>query len=237
MALNCSLTLADRAERRAEPAQSLSHSGHTHGSCRPYARPSSNSCFGYTPLRQTHLVAGQSVRPPAIPLLRNAELDTLALRQGDPRLLAADDEDVRLTGGKLVVDRVLNVDDVETTVMTLTVSDDTDATHVATTGGHSDHTSVEADEVGDFAWQEGGVSDGLWSGLGVRGWVVWCGLTGREIDLDGIIDLDRWIWEANAMSNTISIHLSNQSMVQRLKDATHSVRGIMGNSLTCEHHA
>lgn len=43
------------------------------------------------------------------------------------------------------------MDDVETSIVTLTVGDDTNTTHVATTGGHGDDTSVEADEVGDLA--------------------------------------------------------------------------------------
>lgn len=99
----------------------------------------------------TILVARQCVRPPAISLLGNAELDTLALGQRDPWPLAANDEDVALTGGELVVDGVLDVDNVEAPVVTLTVGDDTDTTHVTTTSGHGDHTGVEADEVDDLA--------------------------------------------------------------------------------------
>jgi hypothetical protein len=72
--------------------------------------------------------------------------------------------DVRLTSGELVVNSVLQVDNVEASVVALAVSDDTDTTHVATTGDHGDDTSVERDEVGDLA-----------SG---------------EVDLDRIVDLD-----------------------------------------------
>lgn len=43
------------------------------------------------------------------------------------------------------------MDDVETSVVALTVSDNTNTTHVTTTGDHADNTSVEADEVGDLA--------------------------------------------------------------------------------------
>lgn len=78
-------------------------------------------------------------------------LDTLALGEGDPGLLLADDEDVGLTGGEGVVNSVLNVDDVETTIVALTVSDDTNTTHVTTTSDHADNTGVELDEVGDLA--------------------------------------------------------------------------------------
>lgn len=93
----------------------------------------------------------KSVGAAAVALLGDGELDTLALGKGDPGLLLADDEDVALTGGELVVNGVLDVDDVEATIVTLTVGDDTNTTHVTTTSGHGDHTSVEADEVLDLA--------------------------------------------------------------------------------------
>ena len=99
----------------------------------------------------TPLVTGQCVRPPAIPLLCNAELYTLALRQRDPRLLTPDHEHVRLPCRELVIDGILDVDDVETTVVALTVSDDADTTHVATAGGHRNHAGVEGDELGNLA--------------------------------------------------------------------------------------
>lgn len=94
----------------------------------------------------------------------STHLDTLALGERDPGLLAANDEDVALTGSELVVNGILDVDDVETTVVALTVSDDTNTTHVTTTGGHGNNASVEADEVGDLA-----------SG---------------KVDLDSVVDLD-----------------------------------------------
>jgi hypothetical protein len=56
------------------------------------------------------------------------------------------------------------VDNVEATIVTLTVGDDTNTTHVATTSDHDDDTSVELDEVGDLA--------------------------GGKVDLDGVVDLD-----------------------------------------------
>ena len=97
-------------------------------------------------------MAGQIVGASTVSLLGDAELDTLALWQGDPRLLAANDEDVGLTSSELVVDGVLDVHDVEASVVALTVGDDTDTSHVATTGGHGDNTSVESDEVVDLAY-------------------------------------------------------------------------------------
>lgn len=87
----------------------------------------------------------------AVTLLSNAELYTLALGQGNPGLLLANDEDVALTGGEAVVNGVLDVDNVEATIVTLTMGDDTDTTHVATTRDHGDGASIELDEVGDLA--------------------------------------------------------------------------------------
>ena len=108
------------------------------------------------------------MRTSAISLLGDCELDTLALWQRDPWLLTSNHEDVALTGGELVVNGILDVDDVETSVVTLTVSDDTNTTHVTTTGDHSNDTSIEFDVVGDLA-----------SG---------------EVNLDGVVNLDGWVW-------------------------------------------
>jgi hypothetical protein len=91
-------------------------------------------------------------------------LDTLALREGHPGLILSNHKDVGFTSGEGVINRIFNVDDVETTIMALTVSDDTDPTHVATTSDHADDTGVETDKVGDLACS--------------------------QVDLDGVIDLD-----------------------------------------------
>ena len=105
-------------------------------------------------------------------------LDTLALGQRDPGLLLADDEDVGLAGSEGVVNSILDVQDVETTVVALTVSDDTNTTHVTTTDGHGDDTGVEADEVGDFA--------------------------GGNVDLNGVVDLDGGVGVADAVEPQVS---------------------------------
>lgn len=78
-----------------------------------------------------------------------------------------DIHDVGLTSGELVVNSVLQVDNVEASVVALTVSDDTNTTHVTTTGDHDKDTSIKLDEVGDLA-----------SG---------------KVDLDGVVDLDSWV--------------------------------------------
>jgi hypothetical protein len=99
-------------------------------------------------------------------------LDTLALGEGNPWLLLADDEHVGLTGGEGVVNGILDVQDVETTVVALTVGDDTDTTHVTTTDGHGDDTGVETDEVNDLA--------------------------GGNVNLDGVVNLDGGVGVADA---------------------------------------
>ncbi|KAI7224020.1 hypothetical protein KC333_g206 [Hortaea werneckii] len=102
-------------------------------SLRPLNRTpcSQGSCMGSSLSESTCLLASESVGPSAVSLLSNAELDTLALGQGDPGLLLADDEDVGLAGGELVVNGVLDVDDVETTVVTLTEDVRTSNTEVS----------------------------------------------------------------------------------------------------------
>lgn len=121
--------------------------------------------------RSTTLVS-KSSSASAVTLLSDGELDTLALGQGNPRLLRADDEDVALAGSEGVVNSILDVDDVETTIVTLTVSDDTNTTHVATTSDHGNGTGIEPDEVKDLA--------------------------SLNVDLDGVVDLDSGVGVADA---------------------------------------
>ncbi len=56
------------------------------------------------------------------------------------------------------------MNNVETTVVTLTMRDDSNTTHITSTSSHGDHRGIEADEVSDFAV--------------------------RQVDLDRIVDLD-----------------------------------------------
>lgn len=96
-------------------------------------------------------MATQNVSASAVTLLSNGKLDTLALGQGDPGLLGANDEHVGLPGSEGVVNGVLDVDDVETTIVALTVGDDTDTTHVTTTSDHGDVADLELDKVLNLA--------------------------------------------------------------------------------------
>ena len=115
-------------------------------------------------LFRKNLLASKGVSAAAVALLGDGELDTLALGEGDPGLLLSDDDNVGLTSGELVVNGILQVDNVEATIVTLTVGDDTNTAHVTTTGDHDDDTSVELDEVLDLA--------------------------GSKVNLDGVVDLD-----------------------------------------------
>lgn len=72
------------------------------------------------------------------------------------------------------------MDDVETSIVTLTVGDDTNTTHVTTTGSHGNDTSVKLDEVGDLA-----------SG---------------QVNLDSVVDLDGWVGVTDARKITLSNH-------------------------------
>lgn len=129
----------------------------------------------------------------AVALLGDGQLDTLALGQGDPGLLGTDDEDVGLAGGEGVVNGVLDVDDVETTIVALTVGDDADTTHVTATGGHGDGAGVELDEVGDLA--------------------------GGEVDLDGVVDLDGRVRVADAARGGKLAYCREGGHIQPLNEA------------------
>ncbi len=118
------------------------------------------------------LVTSNGAGALAVALLGDGELDTTSLGEGDPGLLLADDEDVALTGGEGVVNLVLEVDNVETTVVTLTVGEDANTAHVATASDHGDGTGVELDEIADLA--------------------------GLEVNLDGVVGLDQGVGEADA---------------------------------------
>lgn len=113
-------------------------------------------------------------------------LNTLALGQRDPGLLLSNDEDVGLTGGKGVVNSVLDVDDVETSIVALTVSDDTNTTHVTTTGDHADNTGVEVDKVGD--------------------------LSSGNINLHGVVDLDGRVGVADTRYISVSTNCAKCSI-------------------------
>ena len=110
-----------------------------------------------------------------------AYLDTLALGQRNPWLLSANDENVALSCSELIINGILDMHNVEATVVSLTVSDDTNTTHVATTSDHGDHTGIELDVV--------------------------CDLAGSEIDLDGVVNLDDGVWVSDTIHPSVCVIL------------------------------
>jgi len=98
-------------------------------------------------------------------LLDDGQLDTLAARKRDKRVVGlTDDEHVGETSREGVADGVLDVNDLEGTDVLLTTHDDTDATSVATASGHAEVADIEADKLLDPA--------------------------GGKVDLDGIVNVD-----------------------------------------------
>lgn len=73
---------------------------------------------------------------------------------------------------------------VEASVVTLAMCDDTNTTHVATTSRHGNHASIEPNEIADLA--------------------------SRQINLDRIVDLDSWVGVADsATGKSVSTYPSN----------------------------
>lgn len=166
-------------------------------------------------------LSGNGVSTAAVTLLSNGELpkwlererlsavekfvtylDTLALGQGDPGLLLANDKHVRLTSSESVVDGILDVDNVETTIVTLTVSDDTNTTHVTTTSDHADNAAIEADEVNNLA--------------------------GGNVNLDGVVDTDGGVGVTDAedriLAKPCSVSMGSYCCQNRNRKIFHVLR-------------
>jgi hypothetical protein len=105
-------------------------------------------------------------------------LDTLALRQTDPWLVLSNDKHIAFSSGKRILNRIFDVDDVEASIMTFTMRDDTHATHITSARDHGNGSGVELDEIGDLARS--------------------------QIDLDSVIDFDERIWVSNPKLTCLS---------------------------------
>ncbi len=124
----------------------------------------------------------------SVTFFSNGQLDTLTLWQGDVWLtLFTDNENVVQSGDESVVQGVLDVNQVETTIVSFLVNDSTDTTQVTTTGDVDQLTNVELDVVSD--------------------------LTGSQVDLDGVIDLDVWVWVSDS-STIVSDNVWNTLLTQ-----------------------
>jgi hypothetical protein len=145
-------------------------------------------------------------------LQRNrTHLHTLALWQTNPWLLLSNDKHIAFSSSKRVVNCILDVHDIEASIMTFPMRDNTHTTHVTPTGDHGNGSGVKLDEVGDLA--------------------------GGQVDLDSVIDFDDWIWVSNPILISLSsvfipsvMFFSNQTLVQRLIDEPRHLRAsIMRN--------
>ena len=102
-------------------------------------------------------------------------LDTTSLWKGHLRGLAtSDNEDIAQSCGKGVALGILHGDNGKRTFVLFNVHKSTYSTTTVSLGDHDHGTQIELDKIR--------------------------GLTGSDDDLDGIIDLDEWIWVTDSTS-------------------------------------
>jgi hypothetical protein len=88
----------------------------------------------------------------AITFLRDGKLDTLTLRKRNQRSRPLPNhKNVRQTGSKLTIKRILNVHNIKSAMVSLTVGDDANTTHVAPARDVSQIARIEFDKFNDFA--------------------------------------------------------------------------------------
>jgi len=144
------------------------------------------------------LLRGQAL----LTLLSNRLLDTTISWKGDPRFVAlANQEHVRQASGERLVGSVLDVDNVERTWMSFTRGDDTDATQVVTTSHHDQVARVELDVLLD--------------------------LVGGEVEADGVVDLDVWVWVTNGATIVSDDHWHALGANEHLLDLAQLVLGLL----------
>lgn len=110
-----------------------------------------------------------------VTFLSNRELDSLTLGQGDLGLVTlTDNENVGQSGGKSPVQDILDVDNVESTLVPLPVNNDTTPAHVPSSGNHDDVTDIKLDVVND--------------------------LVVNKVELDSVVSLDNWVGVSDSSS-------------------------------------
>ena len=125
-------------------------------------------------------------------LFEDGQLDTLALRQRNHRLVAGTNgENVRESGGKVLTGGIGQVDDFKGALVLFASVDDTDTTGVSTTGNHAQSTGVKLDKVGDFV--------------------------GSDVNHDGVTFLDHRIRVSDG-SRVVQLHARNALVAQLLLD-------------------
>jgi hypothetical protein len=131
-------------------------------------------------------------------LLEDRELDSTILGERDERLVTlAQDENVLDEGGPGVSLLVTHVDNVVSTVVLLTVIDDTNTAQVTTAGGHTQVTNLELDELLEGASSNVKLNDVVNTDIGVRvadGATVVGGHEGDTLGAEGnLLDLGKLV--------------------------------------------
>jgi hypothetical protein len=104
-----------------------------------------------------------------IALLDDGETDSLVLGERDKRfVLIAQNEDVGCQSGPDVTTGVADLDDLLRSRVGLAGNDDSNATNVATAGGHAEVTNVELDESGELSGGQIDLNDVVDTDIGVR---------------------------------------------------------------------
>lgn len=125
-------------------------------------------------------------------LFEDGQLDTLALRQRNHRLVTGTNrENVREASGKLLASGIGQVNDFEGALVLFTSVDDTDTTGVSTASDHAQSTGVKLDKVGDFV--------------------------GSDVNHDGVTFLDHRIRVSDG-SRVVQLHARNALVAQLLLD-------------------
>lgn len=125
-------------------------------------------------------------------LLNERKLDTFTLRKRNSRSLAiTNDKAVGDSSGERVTRSILDVSDVEGTLMSLDGLEDTDSTNVVTAGKHDSGTVGELDNGAD--------------------------LTAGEVDLDRVVEADVGVREADG-STVVGGDVRNLLLVDGLAD-------------------
>jgi len=125
-------------------------------------------------------------------------LDTFAFWQTDPWLLPPNHKDIALPCSKRVVYRILDMHNVETSIVTFPMRYYTHTTHVTSTSSHSNDSGIETDKIDDLP----------------------CG----QVDLDSVVDLDCWVRVPNSKNITSFRQYISARILPKLGPTTESMQ-------------
>jgi len=136
-------------------------------------------------------------------LLQDGLSDTLALGEGDEGGGSlSDDKHVGYTCGESVTGGILDVGNLEASVVLLDLGDNTNTTQVTTSGDHNHVSNLEAGEVDD--------------------------LVGGQIELHGVVDLDQGVGVTDGSSVVCGDGLDTVLSDQLLVDTEELERSLLG---------